>query len=617
MSEITSQLCRFCLTTKNLTYYCENCGSSCCSDCIHEEKLGYYVCHKCNSKNIDIRDEGDTKICKNCGSEDVNKAFHNFKSCPKCSSKNVLNIYEKKEELEQKFLDMIKNTRSFAEPFISTRNQLVLLRERLKNAREPPIRCYQFPKMEKEVIMLIKMFNEVVNTLLDKINIHFHHFSLNQDYFFNIYVQPNSSIKVIENILQNLQRSYGSIQEYISKNSKIMDEAINKNNANFQLIDQINDYFLKYKNDLNLSNIEKPIYAIEAIYDNGYKEQKYSLKNKGILFITTIDLSFIQLSGRIKKKKKMIIKIPIKDLNSMDRKGKRGIHLDFTFGKYEFQLPKQTNTQVLEYIAFAQYFDNKTKDLLEAGKKLQTMDLDLNNVINFIEEAINSFFSLKCKYNKSNSTSSSSQETENGIKSYSHHSNEQVSNNQFGSVLNQQSNYYLPSRGYTSGGSFENQPGYSNNYPRMPSGQDFNNNLDRNDRNYLFRRVGRFQSDFPDPSYPINSYDTEWFHKAGLNRHSNIEDIPFIDPTYENYNKYHLSDYFVPNPRHMEESKRMRELKKERYSLHMTLKKLDEKFDLNLITEESYFKVYNELQNKISEVDENINLLKKELYHNL
>ncbi len=39
MSEPHFQICRFCQRNVKLAYYCESCGTSCCSDCLHEEKI--------------------------------------------------------------------------------------------------------------------------------------------------------------------------------------------------------------------------------------------------------------------------------------------------------------------------------------------------------------------------------------------------------------------------------------------------------------------------------------------------------------------------------------------------------------------------------------------------
>ena len=142
------QVCRFCQRYVQLTYYCEECGANCCSDCLHEKKVDFYTCQECNSKNIEISDSEKKKTCRDCGNENIIKVNQLLKSCPKCGSHKIINIYEKKEELEKEFLELIKNSRLFINPLREALDKLYILQQEIKNARDPPIRCYHFPKME-------------------------------------------------------------------------------------------------------------------------------------------------------------------------------------------------------------------------------------------------------------------------------------------------------------------------------------------------------------------------------------------------------------------------------------------------------------------------------------
>ena len=402
MSEDNLQLCRFCQRTIKLAYYCETCGTSCCSDCLQEEKIEYFVCQECNSKNIEILDSGGRKVCKDCGRETIVKVSQRFKSCPKCHSREIINIYEKKEKLEQHFLEVIQNTRTFVEPFLELRNKLLLLRNKVKQARDPPIRCYHFPRMESDLYDLFKIFNSITDNLLEKINIHFQHFALNKEYFFDIYMQPNSNIKIIEGILENLIRSYESINEFIESSVRTINEAIETNQINLQFIDKINIHFSSHQDFLNLAKDEKPVFAIDAKLINGLNSQELLNKSKGTLFITNFDLSFVHEHGLLKKKREIIFKAPVDDLIRIKEKGKvfKKLYLEFAYGKYEFTLPSNTLKKVIEYILLARTFDETTKHNKEYAEKLQTISIDLTDLVNFIEESINSFFSLKCQYNQ-------------------------------------------------------------------------------------------------------------------------------------------------------------------------------------------------------------------------
>jgi hypothetical protein len=173
---LTLQVCHFCQRRREIAYYCENCGASCCSDCLANEKVETFICQECDSKNIE--ESGNKRRCKDCGSENVIKINQNIKSCPRCNSHRIVNIFEKKEDLEQKFLELIRNTRMLIKPFRNLINALHLTRDNIKKARDPPIKCYHFPKMESELVSIFKLLEYLENTLQEKVNIYFHHLAL-------------------------------------------------------------------------------------------------------------------------------------------------------------------------------------------------------------------------------------------------------------------------------------------------------------------------------------------------------------------------------------------------------------------------------------------------------
>ncbi|KKM77120.1 hypothetical protein LCGC14_1373290 [marine sediment metagenome] len=169
---MSDQVCRFCQRYVKLSYYCEECGTTCCSDCLHEKKVELYTCQECDSKNIDT--SSSKKVCNECGNETLVKRTQHLKICPKCGSPKILNIYEKKEDLEREFLELIKKSRLFVNPLREVLGKLLFLRKKIKKAREPPIKCFHYPKMESDILALFKLLIYVQNTLVDKINAHFH-----------------------------------------------------------------------------------------------------------------------------------------------------------------------------------------------------------------------------------------------------------------------------------------------------------------------------------------------------------------------------------------------------------------------------------------------------------
>jgi len=628
---MTEQICRFCHRYVKLAYYCEECGSSCCSECLHEKKVDFFICQECKSKNIELSNSENKKVCMDCGAESIVKANQRLKSCPKCDSHQIINIYEKKEELEKNFLELIKSTRLFINPLKEILDKLYFYQLKIKEVRDPPNKYYHFPQMESDLLAFFKLFNYIQTTIFEKINVHFHQINQNKEYFFDIYTQPNSNINIIEGIFENLSRSYNSIEEFININSETFNDGFETIKKNLDFITKVSYYFNSYNKILRLAEGEKPVYAIYAKLTNGLNSHDKYKKDKGILFITNFDLSFIHEYGIKKKKKELIFKAPVKDLTRLREKGKifKKLYIEFAYGKYEFTLPPKSLSRVIEYILLARSFDETTIYDQKSAKKLQYIDLDLNDLTNFIEESINSFFSIKCQYNKN----FENLYTQNRDLAYPFG----VHPNQIHNIPSRTSSQFLNSHNNTQ--PWLNIPvnSYkrinSSSYPQPIPGQSpaiiDNNQVPEYDNNHLFIQnlcnPNRFQNYIPQRIHPnselINNLNPQ-IHNQNINNHYSENDY-FLNkkPIFQDYNRNHLthlfdSEYIPPDNSYRykqklfkldkEKHKKMLELDKERYSLKETLKKLDNKFDQGIISEVDYFKTFKNLQKEIYLIEKKI-----------
>ncbi len=679
MSGKDLQLCRFCQRHVKLAYYCEECGVSCCSDCLHDERVDYFICQECNSKNIEFFDSNGKKVCKDCGTENINKVTQHLKSCPKCHSHKILNIYEKKEELEQKFLDIIKETRTFIQPLRDVINELYILRHKIKVARSPPIKCYHYPKMESELLVLFKQIIHIKDTLLEKINTHFRHLALNKEFFFDIYNQPNSNIRIIESMLDNLCRNHDSIKKFIEDNNKEIYEKFDDFQKNLRFIEKIKKMFLPYKRFLTLAEHEKPIYAVKTILINGMDDKnKFIKKNKGILFITNYDLSFVHEYGIIKRKQELIFKAPINDLINISDKGKlfKKLFVQFDYGKYEFSLPSNIIAKVVDYIVLARSFQENDIYNYELANNLQEVEIDLNDLMRYIEEGINSFFSSKIIHNKRINKKQKKELELNSDNQFNTPYYQALQNNpQYPFYQNQNPppvrpqkpiypfsqsqsashNYYGPMRTSMPYG-FETTRFYpQNNYqsnrfqnyhphdefnvncPQQFQGAySYNGGVDYDERNILMKRLEKMHKfDQEIPPYGSQATD-DLFNQVGARINSNPA---FNNPNRNTYNNYsyqdfqknYLSEFFDPNDpslqnpnqlrkdvnEHKEAQKRMIELKQERYSLKKTLKELETKFESGIISDVDYFKTYKKLQKDIYSIEKKIEKLQEKLDEDL
>jgi len=290
----------------------------------------------------------------------------------------------------------------------------------------------------------------------------------------------------------------------------------------------------------------------------------------------------------------------------------------------------------------------------KSAAKLQRVDIDLNELVNFIEESINSFFSLKCQYNTSsqkvnsykqifpqhfntqpNQIPISMHQFPNQGFPYQNHNLRQFGINQplMQNPNSQYPPYYTPTSIQSPQGAINyinsmNQyqganisqskffpqnfinPNRFQNYNPQKINPNFEEFIDLEERDILTRNLEQPQGFIPQHSHRIDPSD--------LNN----------DYLFQEFNKNHLSELFNPNNsitqqsyRHKrklfkldrEKHEKMLELEKERYSLKATLKKLETKFDQGSISESDYFRTYRNLNKEIYLIDNKIQNLRQSL----
>ncbi|MFX1326265.1 MAG: hypothetical protein ACFE8N_15045, partial [Promethearchaeota archaeon] len=291
------------------------------------------------------------------------------------------------------------------------------------------------------------------------------------------------------------------------------------------------------------------------------------------------------------------------------------------------------------YILLARTFDETTIYDDKSAAKLQRVNTNLDELVDFIEESINSFFSLKCQYNKGFETKTGYGKTVpqnlnlplnhiQGITPQTQYTPYPYSNpnlGQYGNKTPQQQNpisfyppYYPPTQ--------TQLPQEVNNFitpPNQYQGQAFN-------RSKFFPQnlynPNRFQN--YDPLKANSGFENllDIDERDILVR--NLEQSSRMTPIYEEYNRNHLSELFNPNNNLNQQSygrkrklfkldkekhERMLELEKERYSLKATLKKLETKFDQGSISESDYFRTFRNLNKEIYLIDNKIDSLRQSL----
>ncbi len=531
-----------------------------------------------------------------------------MKTCPQCHSRDIKNLYQKKQEQESRYLELIKGSLTLIKPFRDVFKELNDIKEKLKIARAPPIICYHFPKMESELISLYKLLKYIEKTLRQKINMYFHHLALNKDSFFNIHLQPNTNINVMENILDTLDKGFCSIQDFINQKIKNINEQLSSFNKKLQFIKKITDYFEGYKQFLHLADDEKAVYAIDAKISNRHDGRDLFKASSGILFITSLDLSFVNIHGILNKKESLIFKAPVDDLVKIQETGRlfKKLYIEFPYGDYEFSLPNKAISRVVEYIILARNFNKtETYDRL-AAQKLSDLDVDFSKLNSFIEEGINSFFSLKCQINSEKEGHKTSFDKP---RTRSHDRN-------------------------TKDGDIPNLDGHN-------SQKEFFDTIDSREKSMLMKKLMKanatnsFFDQVRENADQYMDYDTfnhghrvkhkrsyssseaQDFTQNHISKFFNTPSANQAAKTTRNHNSHKQTNYNKNLNLSHEDMKNMKELfkmlQKRRYNIIEALENLKKDFNANKILNDDFFSILNKIQEDLDTVNNQLATLNKYL----
>lgn len=582
------QICPTCQRSISLTYYCESCRVSFCSDCIKEKTTEKIICSNCGSEELERNSKGILK-CKSCFSQNISKVYKDIKTCPKCNSSKVMKVFEKKKEINYRFLSNIKNTRTFLAPFRGALDKLSLLRNKLKKARDPPVKCFHFPSLEAELITIYKIFTHVKSEAFENLKRIFNHIFLNKTYFVDIFSQPNDNIPIIEGILENLGYEQETLTTFIETNLKKIVDSLQEIENKLKFIEEIQNRFLKYCSMIEFSRNEKALYALKCKMTKGYNLKTEYSNKKGSLLISNFNIYFINEYGVVRRRTNLLFKISHDEFKRIKILGKikKKLYMEFVYGQYHFAINSSKRNNVIDYIENARVFDENHIYDIESANSLISIKLNLKDLHDFIERNISYLINILCNQKYFN-------------QSPPYHAQEPPD--------------YAPNYGQTPN---EN---YSNGFQRNHNGPIFN------ESNYMARKIRETQIP-PTPYTPQQNFNQPSAPNSGFPQYIQIQTDPY-SPGYQNgnvpYQPNSNPNSFSGGYEHQYDNKqvsyssnnknaRLLEVQKEEYSLNQTLKLLDRRFDEGSISDVDYFKTYKTYQKDLYVIQRKIEGLKDDI----
>ncbi|TFG19029.1 MAG: hypothetical protein EU530_07475 [Promethearchaeota archaeon] len=357
--------CPFCEKNLLLSYFCQNCASVFCEECVHFALTDELVCATCGSREISM--ENMTALeCKECKSRHIASVQKHVKTCPSCSSDQVTKIVDKFDLLRNRFKNIITNSKQFLSPLVYAADTISIQKEKLIRLREDSVKICHYPRLEMELLQLIKLFKDGKHAIQAKTGDFFQHINRNFKIFFEIEKNPPRLIPVLEAELESIEKSAESIISYGNSTNEKLEEKFIEVRTKIEFMDSLYRLFMRYISVLgiNIDYNEKPVFGIRGkLGDTNQPDTNHSIK-PGTILVTNRKIYYLHEKGWIKKQTQLILSLQLDKLTRVRVKGVvlKKLVLEFGNEKYVFQLPKKNLSQLESYIEKARVFDNNRLD---------------------------------------------------------------------------------------------------------------------------------------------------------------------------------------------------------------------------------------------------------------
>jgi hypothetical protein len=397
MTDYYENLCPFCENNLLLSYFCEDCTSVFCEECVHFALTDEMACAACGSKEVSLVNLAALE-CKECRSKHIVTVQKQVKTCPSCSSSHVTKIVDKFDILRNRFKNIITGSKQFLSPLVYAVDTICIQKEKLIRLREDSVKICHHPRLEMDLLQLIKLFKEGKHAIQSKTSDFFQHINRSFKTYFEIEKSPPRLIPVLEAELEDFEKSAESIITFGNSTNEKLEERFTDIRTKIEFMSSLQRLFMRYLSILgnNLDYNEKPVFGIRAkLGDSNQPDGDYFAK-PGYILLTNRKIYFLQEKGLFNRKTHLSLALRLDELTRVRVRGiiLKKLILEFGSAKITFQLPKKNLAQLENYIEQARVFDNNKIDG-EMLYGLKHVDISIQEFRNALESAIISLLAYK------------------------------------------------------------------------------------------------------------------------------------------------------------------------------------------------------------------------------
>ncbi|MHA1112082.1 MAG: hypothetical protein ACTSRE_13320 [Promethearchaeota archaeon] len=390
-------LCPFCESNLLLSYFCEECHSVFCEECVHFALTDELKCATCGSKEVSMENMAQLE-CKDCKSKHIVSVQKQVKTCPSCSSDHVMKIVDKFDLLRNRFKSIITNSKQFLSPLVYAADTISIQKEKLIRLREDSVKICHYPRLEMELLQLIKLFKNGKHAIQAKTGDFFQHINRNFKTYFEIEKRPPRMIPILEAELESIEESAESIISYGNLTNEKLEEKFSAVRAKIDFMSSLQHLFMRYLSILgiNIDYNEKPVFGIRGKLGDTTQPDTDHFLTPGTILVTNRKIYYLHEKGWVKKKTQLILTLNLDELTRVRVRGLllKKLILEFGQDKYVFLLPKKNLSQLESYIEKARVFDNNRIDR-EMLYGLKHVDVTIQEFRNALESTIISLLGYK------------------------------------------------------------------------------------------------------------------------------------------------------------------------------------------------------------------------------
>lgn len=365
--------------------YCKECGHVFCLPCARQDLSEFFTCARCGPDQIEEKEGG--WICTEC-EEPAQKATRRIHLCPNCGSQEIVPILNMRQDLVGRFRTTYYRLRTGHELLGGFAARLRILRWRVRELRMASF--LHDPDVEKELLELMKTeLPSVQERILFRARNVVERHRASKIRFMNPEHWTITDFPLLAGLIEAIQEDMADYQAYCRDLVNGLDVKLATIEARLTQIAEWHKLFNEHIEYLPLIEEERPVAAIQPI--SLAKTEAGEGMSNGLLFITTQRLIFLGRKGFFNKEYRVVHKLLLNAINSIEVHGRirRRLHFSLEEGELKIGGPAKVLEEIPDAVFLAKGFSQHSLVTTSGSLRILNLKVDVSALRNELDTLIN------------------------------------------------------------------------------------------------------------------------------------------------------------------------------------------------------------------------------------